>query len=89
MNDDQFEALNSQLDTIIKLLALEATEGKTLKTQVALLSGVGLQPKQIASMLGKTPHHISVVIHELKKEQTTEGDSTNQDGESQGGTTNV
>jgi hypothetical protein len=68
LNDTQFEAINSKLDVIVKLLALEAVKGKPLKEQVQILSALELQPKQVADMLGKTPHHISVILHEIRKE---------------------
>lgn len=68
MDEKQFSIVASKLDSMIKLLALTAVQGKTLKEQVSLLSSLGFQPKQIAEMLGKTPNHISVVLHELRKE---------------------
>jgi len=69
MDEKQFSAINSKLDSIIKLLALSAVQGKNLKEQVSLLASLGFQPKQIADMLGKTPNHISVVLHDLRKGQ--------------------
>lgn len=88
MNDDQFQIMDSKIDVIIKLLAIGATKDKSLKEQVAILSSAGLQPKQIGAMLGKTSHHISVIIHDLKKEQSAEetpNSDTNSGTESKGG----
>lgn len=80
MDEKQFEAVRSRLDAIIRLQALTATQGKTLKEQVSLLSNCGFQPKEIADYLNKTPNHISVILHELRKGkkqvEETEGGST-------------
>jgi len=72
MDQQQFRLLSEKMDTIIKLLALNAVEGKQLKDQVWLLSSFGFQPKQIADMLNKTPNHIRVLLHELRKEKGKE-----------------
>ena len=69
MDEQQFKQLSCKIDVIIKLLALNAVEGKELKNQVLILSSFGFQPKQIADMLGKTPNHISVILHGLRKER--------------------
>jgi predicted transcriptional regulator len=57
------------MDTIIRLLVLNAVEGKQLKDQVSILSSFGFQPKQIAEMLGKTPNNVSVILHRLREER--------------------
>ena len=69
MDETQFRQLSDKMDIIIKLLALNAVEGKELKNQVVILSSFGFQPKQIADMLGKTPNHISVILHGLRRER--------------------
>ena len=65
----------SKLDVMIRLQAVSVVEGKPLRQQVALLSLAGLQPKQIAEVLSKSPNHISVLLHELRKEKRTGSDS--------------
>lgn len=67
MDEKQFESIRTRLDAIIKLQALVATQNKALKDQVSILSSCGFQPKEIADMLGKTPNHISVILHDLRK----------------------
>jgi len=69
MDERQFKQLSEKMDAIIRLLTLNAVEGKELKQQVLMLSSAGFQPKQIADVLGKTPNHISVILHRLRKEQ--------------------
>lgn len=68
MDEKQFQILSGKMDTIIKLLALNAVKEKELKEQVWLLSSSGFQPKDIADMLGKTPNYIRVILHGLRKE---------------------
>jgi DNA-binding CsgD family transcriptional regulator len=83
MDEKQFEAIRSRLDAIIRLQAATATQGKTLKEQVSLLSSSGFQPKEIADFLGKTPNHISVILHDLRKgkKQAEEGEEAGQGSE--------
>jgi len=69
VDDQQFKQLSDKIDTIIKLLALNTVQGKQLKDQVSVLSSLGLRPKQIADMLGKTPNNISVTLYKLRKER--------------------
>lgn len=75
MDEIQFHEVVSRLDSILKLLALNTVQGRSLKEQVSLLSSVGFQPKQIAEMLGKTPNHVSVILHDLRKKQVSSNES--------------
>jgi hypothetical protein len=59
--------LSGKLDIIIKLLAADVTQGKSLKEQVGLLSGLGLQPSVIAEITGKNANLIRVTKAGLKK----------------------
>jgi len=68
VNESQFRILSDKMDIIVKLLALNAVKGRELKEQVRLLSSFGIQPKDIARMLEKTPNHIRVIQHGLRKE---------------------
>jgi hypothetical protein len=51
MDELQFKLLSDKMDTIIKLLAMNAVEGKGLKDQVLMLSSFGFQPKHSARRL--------------------------------------
>ena len=68
VDEKQFQILSGKMDTVIKLLALNAVKGKELKEQVGLLSSSGFQPKDIADILGKRSSHIRVILHRLRKE---------------------
>lgn len=70
MDEQQFKQLSDKIDTIIKLLALNTVQGKQLKDQVLALSAFGFQPRQIADMLSKTPNHIRVILHGIRKEKS-------------------
>ena len=69
VDEKQFQILSGKMNTIIKLLALNTVKEKEMKKQVELLSSCGFQPKDIADMLGKTPNHIRVILHGLRKER--------------------
>ena len=88
MDEQQFKLLSDKMDTIIKLLALNAIQGKQLKEQVLTLSSFGFQPMQIAAMLGKTPNNVRVLLHRLRKEmdqlQEKEIPEQNQAGQTEG-----
>jgi len=81
MDEQQFKQLSNKMDTIIKLVALSAVEGKELKKQVSILSSIGFQPKQIADMLGKTPNHISVLLHKLHKEESQQKEEVSEESQ--------
>lgn len=69
VDETQFQILSGKMDTIMKLLALNAVKGKELKEQVWLLSSSGFQTQDIADILGKTPNYIRVILHGLRKEK--------------------
>jgi len=63
------EEILKKLDILIRVSAVSAIQGKTLKEQVAIMSMASLGPKDIAEILGKRSNHISVVLNNLKKEK--------------------
>jgi hypothetical protein len=74
LSRNEFNQILEKLDVVIKLLAMNVVQGRTLKEQVKLLSETGLQPKQIASILGKKPGHIRVILYNVRKEQAKEAE---------------
>ena len=85
VEESQFQQISTKLDSILKLLALNTVQGRSLRDQVALLSSVGFQPKQIAEMLGKTPNHISVVLHDIRRKQQAENEAPQPNAVPEGG----
>ncbi len=67
MNEESRMIIN-RLDILIKLTAANAIRDRSLKDQVSLLSSVGLQPKEIAEILGKTSNNIRVTLSMINKE---------------------
>lgn len=67
MNDSKGEEILQELQRITKLLALTVTKGQIQKDQIVALSGIGFQPKEIAELLGTTPHTVSVTLSDIKK----------------------
>jgi hypothetical protein len=74
MEKEEFNQISSKLDTIIKLLALGAVQGKDPKDQVLMLSSAGFGPKQIADALGKNPNTVKSILHRSREEQEKETD---------------
>lgn len=67
MNDSKEEEILQELRHITKLLALTVTKGQLQKDQIVALSCIGFQPKEIADLLGTTPHTVSVTLSDIKK----------------------
>ncbi len=66
MNDIN-KRLLEKIDVLVRLSALNIIKDKEYTGQVELLSSVGLQPKEIAELLGKTPNSVRVTLSRLKK----------------------
>lgn len=64
---DEMRMMIDRLDILIKLTAANVIQGKDFKEQVWLLSSVGLQPKEIADILGKTPNNVRVTLSAIRK----------------------
>lgn len=73
MNDkvlqDLIMSLNSKLDTIIKLMVLAKAEDKTQSDLIWMLSTAGLQPREIANMLGTSPNTVRVMLFAIRKQK--------------------
>jgi hypothetical protein len=69
MSNDQFKRLMDKLDALIKITAINISQGKTIGEVALLLSNFGFQNKEIATILGKTSHHISEVKYEAAKKE--------------------
>jgi len=65
--DDINKRLLEKIDVLVRLSALNIIKDKKYTEQVELLSSVGLQPKEIADLLGKTPNSVRVTLSRLRK----------------------
>ncbi len=76
MKDEVGYRIIERLNLLVKLSALNLLKDKEFKEQVRVLSDIGLQPKEIAEILGKTPNNVRVTLSmirkgERRKEKTT------------------
>jgi DNA-binding CsgD family transcriptional regulator len=65
----QPDDIASELRRISRLLTLLVTKDLSQKDKIALLSTAGLQPKEIADLIGTTPNTVSVTLVQMRKEQ--------------------
>jgi len=58
-----------KLDTIIKLLAFGLIKGKEAGEQILFLHKMGIDNKDIAEILGKTPNTVNSTLSQLRKKK--------------------
>lgn len=71
INKEVFE-LNKRLGVVISLLLRMVPRegpGISLKEQVKLLDNLGMRPRDIANILGRTPTHITKELAGLRKKR--------------------
>ena len=73
MNSDQFSIIEKKLNTVIKLLAMQAIGDKEYRQQVTLLDAMGFQSKEMAELTGKTANNVKVTLHHIRKSQKKGG----------------
>ena len=66
MNEINLKLLE-KIDLLVKLTALNIVKDKDYKEQIELLSSIGLKPKEIADLLGKTPNNVRVRLSQIRK----------------------
>ena len=69
MSKEQFEQLVSRLDTLIKIAAINAFQGKSRADVIGILSELGFQNRDIAMILGTTSTYVATVKYALKKQR--------------------
>ncbi|MGD0551501.1 MAG: sigma factor-like helix-turn-helix DNA-binding protein [Sedimentisphaerales bacterium] len=73
MPDQPNDEVISRLDKLIRLVATGLAIGKSQAEQVGLLSQAGLQPKEIADILGTTPNTVRVTLSTARKQNKKKG----------------
>jgi len=58
-----------KLNLLVKLTAANVVDGKDFKQQVRLLTTVGLKPKEIGDILGKSANNVSVMLNYIKNQK--------------------
>ncbi|MBZ5616764.1 MAG: hypothetical protein LAO23_22405 [Acidobacteriia bacterium] len=61
------ELILQKIDQILRILAAAATAGMKQREQIALLNRAGLQPKDIADLLGTSSNTVRVELVSLRK----------------------
>jgi DNA-directed RNA polymerase specialized sigma24 family protein len=64
---DEITELTSKLNLLIRLLALSILEGRAPVEQMVLLSRAGFAPREIAELVGTTPHTVSVTLSKMRR----------------------
>lgn len=67
MNKNFEEEILKELRRISKLLSLTVTKDLIQKGKIELLAGAGLQPKEIADLIGTTPNTVRVALADIRK----------------------
>ncbi len=67
MPQNNDEILVHKLDQILRILAVIATKDMKQREQISLLSKAGLQPKDIAALLGTSGNTVRVELVALRK----------------------
>jgi DNA-directed RNA polymerase specialized sigma24 family protein len=61
-----YAGVEQRLDLAVRLLASLLTKGMTRKEAILTLSGAGLPPKDVASILGISGNQVSVALYDAK-----------------------
>ena len=80
MVSDADNRIVEKLNILVKLNAANVIQGKDFKEQVRLLSSVGLQPKEIGDILGKTANNVRVTLSYIRKESSKGKDKKQNEG---------
>ena len=67
--------IEQKLDILIKLTAINAVGNQPLREQIRRLDLIGLAPKDIAAILGKSSNHIRVELTYLRKHKKVGGET--------------
>jgi DNA-directed RNA polymerase specialized sigma24 family protein len=67
VSDEVGYAIIEKLNLLIKLSALSFLKDKEFKEQVRVLADVGLPPKEIAELLGKTANNVRVTLSTMRR----------------------
>ncbi|MCL5428932.1 MAG: hypothetical protein M1347_03890 [Chloroflexi bacterium] len=71
MDDQEFEAINKKLDTLIRLMAYQIVQGKTLSQGAPILKRLGFTNTDIAIIFDTSYKTVSVRLAESKKKSTS------------------
>ena len=67
---EDLEQIARKLDAVVRLLALQMTDGLKTVEKIRLLGRAGLDRKLIADLAGTSPDAVSVRLAEFKRQQS-------------------
>lgn len=67
MSKEQKGKLESRLDLLIRLTAVNLVLGRKQRDQIRLLAVAGMSPVEIAGLLGTTPNTVNVALSSIRK----------------------
>ncbi len=67
------ELILAKIDQILRVLAVIATQNMKQREQIALLNRAGLQPRDIADLLGTSSNTVRVELVSLRKSKKQRG----------------
>jgi DNA-binding NarL/FixJ family response regulator len=71
--EEDLREILEKLDTLIRLTAVGAIQGKKQRDQIIALASAGLSRHEIAELVGTTPGTVSVEISTMKKSKRRRG----------------
>ena len=63
------QTISGQLKTLIRLVAVTHLGGETVQQKIITLGGIGLEPAEIADLIGTTRNTVSVTLSRHRKRQ--------------------
>jgi len=63
--------VEAKLDILVRLIAIWLCGEKSQTEKIGILASAGLQPKEIADIIGTTSNTVSVALSTLKKQRKT------------------
>lgn len=69
MTESQYQELSKKLDLLTRLMALSLIADKQRQDQFILLSKAGVQPKEIAEIVGTTANTVRVALSQHRRKK--------------------
>lgn len=74
MSEEKLAEISDKLDKLIRLQAINVVKDEQSEQgKVAILDSLGFRPFEIAKMLGKTQENVNVVLSNIRKKKSAEG----------------
>lgn len=71
--EEHLRRISDQLEVLTNLLGVALGQGKTQREHILVLARAGLEPKEIAEIVGTNPNNVSVALYQMKKAGSRRG----------------